>query len=118
VKSPELRYKIKGTKGNFIKYGIDPQEAKLKEGLMPSGENWGKEDKAYWGELIFSSGKYPLKSYVETVHGNYMGFYDNVYQVLTMGKEMLVKPEEARDVIRAIELAFESNLHKETIDFN
>ena len=37
-----------------------------------------------------------------------MGFYDNVYEVITKGAEQAVQPEEARNVIRIIELAFES----------
>jgi predicted dehydrogenase len=38
-----------------------------------------------------------------------MGFYDNVYDVITKGSEQAVRPEEARNVIRIIELAFESH---------
>ncbi|NTV83115.1 MAG: Gfo/Idh/MocA family oxidoreductase, partial [Bacteroidales bacterium] len=47
VKEQGPRYIIHGTKGSFIKYGIDPQEELLKEGLMPNSPEWGKEDPDY-----------------------------------------------------------------------
>lgn len=37
-----------------------------------------------------------------------MAFYKNVYEVIVNNAKSSVKPEEARDVIRVIELAFES----------
>ena len=45
---------------------------------------------------------------IETEHGNYMAFYDNVFDVLRNEANIVVKQEEARNVIRIIELAFES----------
>ena len=46
-----------------------------------------------------------------------MGFYQNVYEVLTSRAEAAVEPAEARNVIRIIELAFRSKLEKSVVPF-
>jgi scyllo-inositol 2-dehydrogenase (NADP+) len=109
VKEQGPRYIIHGSKGSFVKYGIDPQEEMLKEGQMPGSAEWGKEDADYHGILNAEMHGQQFYGTIETEPGNYMGFYDNVYNVLTKGAEQAVQPEEARNVIRIIELAFESN---------
>ena len=103
------RYSLLGNKGTFTKYGIDPQEEALKKGLMPNTENLGKEDKEDWGVMdAIIEGKH-CNCQIETLPGNYMGFYDNVYDVIINDKEMMVKVEEAWNVIKIIEMAFEDS---------
>ena len=115
VKEPGPRYIIHGTKGSFIKYGIDPQEEMLKEGLMPGSVDWGKEDPDYWGILNAELHGQQFYGTIETEPGNYTGFYDNVHDVIMNGAEQAVTPEDARNVIRIIELAFESLRSKSII---
>jgi scyllo-inositol 2-dehydrogenase (NADP+) len=110
VKEAGPRFILHGTKGSFIKYGIDPQEEALKEGLMPGSANWGKDDPDYFGILNAEMNGQQFYGNIETEPGNYMGFYDNVRDVITKGAEQAVQPEEARNVIRVIELAFESQM--------
>lgn len=117
VKDSDLRYIVNGSKGTYAKYGIDPQEAVLKEGILPGTDEWGKESPDNWGLLTLENNKLHINGTVETLDGNYMGFYDNVYDVLVNGQEMAVKPEEARDTIRVIELAFESSKANKKIEF-
>ncbi len=52
---------------------------------------------------------------VKTLPGNYSAFYDNIFEHLSTGKELAVKPEEALNVIRVIEVAKKSNEEKRTI---
>jgi predicted dehydrogenase len=108
VREPGPRYILHGTKGSFIKYGIDPQEEMLKEGRMPSSADWGKDDPDYWGILNAEMHGQQFYGNIETEPGNYMDFYDNVYGVIVNGAEKAVRTEEARNVIRIIELAFQS----------
>ena len=115
VKNHELRYLIKGTKGIFIKNGIDPQEAKLKEGKQPKGENWGKENPESWGIIEFTESG--IIESIETEAGNYMAFYQNVYDVLINNADMDIPLSDTKDVIKIIEMAFESNQKKSTILF-
>lgn len=37
----DLRFAVHGTRGSWIKHGIDPQEAATVAGLRPNGEDWG-----------------------------------------------------------------------------
>ena len=37
VRSPQPRYYILGTKGSYVKYGVDVQEAQLNTVASPSG---------------------------------------------------------------------------------
>jgi predicted dehydrogenase len=115
VKEKGPRYILHGTKGSFIKYGIDPQEEMLKEGMMPDSADWGKEDPDYWGILNADLHGQQFYGTIETEPGNYMGFYNNIHEVICKGSEQAVPPEEARNVIRIIELAFESNRTKSVV---
>ncbi len=99
------RYVLHGHKGSFIKYGIDPQEQDLKDNLQPDGLNWGVEDPKNWGELNTEINGLHYQGKVETVPGNYLAFYDNLYQAVKNGKELAVKPEEAARVVQLIENA-------------
>ena len=108
VKEPGPRYILHGTKGSFLKYGIDPQEAWLKQGLMPDAEGFGEEDEDFYGLLNAEMNGQQFIGNIKTQSGNYMGFYDNVHDVIRHNASQAVQPEEARNVIRIIELAFES----------
>lgn len=103
------RYIIHGVKGSFIKYGIDPQEAELRKGEMPGGEGWGEETADKWGLVTIDYDDLNFDGRVETEPGNYMDFYNNVYNTLVNSDEQAVKPQEAAHVIRVIEMSFESS---------
>lgn len=118
VKEATPRYMIHGRKGSFVKYGLDPQEEMLRQGLMPGGEDWGKEDPFQWGVLNTEKDGKDLHGPVETEAGNYMGFYDNVFDVLANGDRQEVLPEEARANIRIIELALQSQEKRKIIDYS
>lgn len=78
----------------------------------------GKEPRENWGILNTELKDLSFRGLVESEVGDYRGFYRNVYNAI-LGKEKLkVKPEEARNVIRIIELAMESSRQKCTLPFN
>ena len=115
VDDPGPRYVIHGVLGSFVKFGIDPQEEALQNGFMPSGEHWGAESPDKWGMITIDYQELNINGTVETEHGNYMAFYDNVYNVIAKGAGQAVKPLEARNVIKIIELAIESNKKKDKV---
>jgi len=117
VKEGGPRYILHGSKGSFIKYGIDPQEAQLKSGMMPVGESWGTEDPELYGLLHTEIGQTIFKGKITTERGNYGGFYQNVYETLISGNEMEVTPHQAVNVISVIEHAFKSHAEKSRIKF-
>jgi hypothetical protein len=52
---------------------------------------------------------------IETIPGNYLLFYDNLYDSIINGLSLAVRPEEARNVIALIEACIESNRLKKAL---
>ena len=118
VREPGPRYKLYGDKGAFLKYGMDVQEAALKEGKPPKGAaDWGMEPEDIWGKLKTEINGQHITGKVESETGDYTAFYQNVYDALTGNGELEVKPEQARNVIRVIELAMQSHKEKRTVAY-
>jgi len=109
VREPGPRYSIHGTEGSFVKYGLDPQEQTLTDGITPGGAGWGVEPKTSWGKLNSTVKGVHVEGSVETLNGNYLSFYDSVYNSVREGGSPAVKAEESRDVIKLIEACGESN---------
>lgn len=117
VREPGPHFILHGTNGSFIKYGMDPQEAALKQGLTPRSENWGIEPKEHWGKLNTDVNGLHFEGQIETHHGDYTAFYQNIYDVIVNQQELIVKPEEAYNTIRIIELALKSSKEQRTVEF-
>lgn len=50
------RFRVLGSTAGYVKYGLDPQEAALREGTRPSARvPWGVEDEALWGGSVRAS---------------------------------------------------------------
>lgn len=112
IKGPTFR--VLGRDGSFVKYGMDTQEEMLKNGLKPSGNwGWGLEPQEIWGkyDLLEEAGT------IESEPGDYRKFYQNVYNAITKKEELEVKPEQARDVIRIIELAIRSDEERRVVGY-
>lgn len=100
-----LRYNLHGTKGSFIKGGLDPQEETLRQNVLPTTQPWGKEPEDRWGKLYSEA----FSGVVESESGDYAPFYQNVYDAIVNGAELAVKPAEILRTCRVIDLAFESS---------
>jgi predicted dehydrogenase len=118
VRERSAHFILHGTEGSFVKYGFDPQEEALKRGLVPSETNWGKEHKNNWGSLLTKVSGLNLEGQIETLAGCYQAFYENVVDAISGCAEVAVKPEEARNTIRIIELAIESSQQKRAVPFS
>ena len=106
VKEKGPKFSIFGTKGSFIKYGMDVQEEALKQGIKPSISNaWGTEPESLWGKLETEDGRQSVAS----EKGDYTKVYKNLRNAIVGKEELHIKPEQARDVIKVIELAVRSN---------
>jgi scyllo-inositol 2-dehydrogenase (NADP+) len=117
VREQSPRFILHGTSGAFIKYGLDPQEEALKKGGTPSDANWGEEPREHWGTLITELDGLQLEARVETIAGSYQSYYRNIADAIGSRAPLAVKPEEARNTIRIIELALQSNEEKRTVEF-
>ena len=115
VREQGPRFILHGTDGSFLKAGIDPQEQALKDKKIPGTAGWGSEPKDAWGKLNSDLDGRHFEGPYETVPGNYLSFYTNVYDVLQTGAPLAVKSEEARNVIRLIEACQESNRKRSAV---
>lgn len=118
VKTPGPRYILHGTKGSFVKYGTDPQEAMLKAGVRPGASDWGSEPEECWGQLETEIEGMTSKRKVATIRGSYMDYYDNIRKVLRGKATLLVRPEEAMRNIEIIEAALKSNRTRRVVQLD
>ena len=117
VCEPSPRFVLYGTQGSYLKYGLDPQEDALKKGGSPSQPNWGTEPAEHWGTHTRCNGHVTREKY-PTLAGRYPEYYNNVYRAITGQEELAVKPEQAREVIRLIELAQQSSVERRMISLS
>jgi scyllo-inositol 2-dehydrogenase (NADP+) len=115
VKELGPHYCIHGSKGSFVKFGLDPQENLLKQGAIPNGANWGADDEKLNGTLNIIKEGSNCREIVKTKNGNYMGFFDNVADVILAGKPLAVKPETALQNIQIIRAALESSRQQKVL---
>jgi len=106
------RFSVYGDKAAYIKYGVDIQENILAKGIIPGTNEWDSVNENQEGRIHSPEEKIAF----ETVKSDYQEFYRNIYQVIREGAELLIKPEEACDVIRMIELAILSHEQKRVIE--
>ena len=113
--SPSPHFVVHGTKGSFVKYGMDPQEELLKAGALPEGPGWGEDPEEMWGTLALQ-GQGEKK--VRTEKGNYPGFYANVRDALLNGTAPAVTLQQAWLSMRALELAEQSSRERRTVNWS
>lgn len=114
--APGAHFLIHGTKGSFVKYGMDPQEARLRGESVPQGtdwgSDWGEEAENLWGTLSLV-GEPSVK--LKTERGDYRGFYENVRDAIEKKTPLEVTPEQALRTMRAVLLAHKSSRVKRTV---
>ncbi|MGW7405914.1 Gfo/Idh/MocA family protein [Streptomyces sp. NPDC054833] len=99
------RFRVLGSRAGYVKYGLDPQEAALREGLRP-GPQWGAEPESLWGRL--GSGESPLTGGgdpVPTLPGDYPAYYAAVAAALTGAGPNPVTALEAAAALDVLEAA-------------
>ncbi|MDV5145990.1 Gfo/Idh/MocA family oxidoreductase [Streptomyces sp. SBC-4] len=101
------RFRVLGQRAGFVKYGLDPQEAALREGLRPvPGTVWGVEPEELWGRL--GSGESPLTgggTPVPSLPGAYPAYYAAVAAALRGTGENPVTAHEAAAALDVLEAA-------------
>ncbi|MGM7681435.1 oxidoreductase [Cytobacillus sp. Hm23] len=117
VREPGPRFIIHGTNGSFVKYEMDPQEEQLKNGMMPTNMMYGIEKEDHWGTLNTDLNELHYKGKIETMKGNYMNFYNNIYDSIVNDMPLIVTGEQACNTIRIIELAMQSSEEGRSIPF-
>lgn len=107
VRRPGPHFAVHGSRGSFVKYGMDPQEAALYEGQTPD-KAIGEEPEAQWGELVTDDDRRSIQR-VPTRPGRYMTFFDELADAIEGKPSSVADPRWSRETIRIIECAFESS---------
>jgi scyllo-inositol 2-dehydrogenase (NADP+) len=117
--APGPHFLIHGTNGSFVKYGMDPQEARLRSDDYPPGTDWGSdwgvEPEAQWGTLSLVG---EPSEKVKTERGDYRGFYANVRDAIEKKAALDVTPEQALRTMRAVILAHKSSRERRTVEWS
>jgi scyllo-inositol 2-dehydrogenase (NADP+) len=109
------RFRVLGSTGGYLTYGLDPQEAALREGLRPGeGAGWGAEPPSAWGTLGTDDAAAPEPS----LPGDYPAFYAAVEAALRDGTPPPVSALEAADALDVIEAAHRSARTGRTVELH
>lgn len=109
ARSPGPRFVLHGTLGSYVKYGLDPQEQAMKDGMTLTDPHWGEESEANWGKLTTTQDGEAVERRVPTLPGDYRKYYENVRDAILGLAPLAVKPEHGWRTIRLLEMALESS---------
>jgi scyllo-inositol 2-dehydrogenase (NADP+) len=105
----EMRFHLRGTKGNYWKNGLDPQEAALNKVTQITDAKWGQEPQKEWGSLHVDVDGGIITRPVETVAGDYRKYYEGVRDAVLGKGDVPVKVVEAFRTAQLLEWAQESS---------
>ncbi|MGL5424478.1 MAG: oxidoreductase [Serratia fonticola] len=100
------RYIVHGTQGSFIKYGLDPQEDRLKAGERLPQADWGYDMRD--GVVTLSRDGMLAEQPLLTIPGNYPAYYAAIRDAISGAGTNPVPASEAIQVMEMIELGIES----------
>lgn len=117
IREPLPSYILHGKKGSFLKSRGDVQEDELKLGKKPMVTDWGIEPIHKSGVLHTEIEGSTVRENIPTLHGNYYGFFDGLYQSIRKGTPEPVTAQDGIDVMRIIAAAIESSSKKQPFKF-
>jgi predicted dehydrogenase len=109
------RFVINGTRGGYLKNGLDTQEDQLKAGLRPGQPGFGAGNEAGRLHVLLSDGE--SERTLPTADGDYAGLYRSLAASIREGAPFPVSPQDAIDVMTVIELAMHSAAEGRTLAF-
>ena len=109
------RFHLRGTSGNYWKYGVDPQEAALGKIARIEDPAWGREPAAAWGMLHVGIEGGSVSRPVEPVPGDYRLYYAGIRDALLGKAPTPVAALDAWRVARLLEWAAQSAEQREEI---
>ncbi len=103
MREPTPRYLVQGTKGTFVKYGIDVQEEHLKAGMLPGDAGFGMESADFQGRINTEIEGLGFRGSVETEPGDWGALFENIADVILREGFGVVRLEEVVGQMRVIE---------------
>jgi scyllo-inositol 2-dehydrogenase (NADP+) len=99
------RFRVLGSAGGYVTYGLDPQEDALVSGRTPiDGAPWGLAEPPRAGELVRDG----ATASVPTLPGDYPAFYAAVERAVRTGAQVPVQVSDAAYVLDVLAAARES----------
>lgn len=95
------RLRVLGTEAAYVKWGLDPQEAQLRDGLRPGDPGFGEEPESAHGTL----GTDDSSRRVPTTAGTYVTFYERLRDAIATGRPPPSPGEDGVAVLELIEAA-------------
>lgn len=102
------RFHLRGTQGNYWKWGLDLQEEALNKVVRITASKWGEEPPAHWGALNVDVDGSMVARPVRPVPGDYRLYYAGVRDALLGKAAAPVQPMAAWRVARLLEWAVAS----------
>jgi len=102
---PNKRFSVKGDQGSYEKQGLDPQEDRLKAGVLPTEPCWADESVEQYGRLYSADSV----EAVATQRGGYQHYFLTMADAIRSNSDAPVNAEDALWSIKLIELAMESS---------
>lgn len=112
VVTPRPRFSLHGSKGSFVKHGLDPQEAMLRAGATANDAGFGEEAPEAFGTLTLADGQPEL---VPSIRGEWRRYYDGVADAILDGAPPPVDPADALTGLNLIALARRSAAEGRTL---
>jgi predicted dehydrogenase len=110
------RFHLRGTKGNYWKWGVDPQESALGKITRIESPEWGKEPPDHWGTLCVDTDGSMVTQPIEPVPGDYRLFYAGVRDALLGKASPPVAAVDAWRTARVLEWALQSSKEHRNIE--
>jgi predicted dehydrogenase len=110
---PAARFTVHGTRGTYIKEGLDPQEEALKRGDRPMGGGWGHDPLA--ARVTTWEGERRNDRLLPCCNGDYPAYYAAVRDAILGIHANPVPAEEAVDVMSLLEWAVLSEQEGRTL---
>jgi len=95
------RLTVLGSKGAYVKHGIDPQEEALLAGGTPGSRGWGEEPESSWGKVGAGDDVRLQRS----EPGNYLKFYEGVVHAIRDGVAPPVTTEQGIAMMELLDAA-------------
>lgn len=106
VKIDYPKFIVHGTRGSYIKYGIDQQETSLKANIMPGEPGFAADDSIGLLEYVNAEGV-TVKEEINAQTGDYGRVYDALFDTLSHGTPNYVKESDVLTNLEILERAFE-----------
>ena len=107
VPAGSLRFAVHGTRGSFVKHGLDPQEAALRDGARPDAPDWGRDPQPGAFTPAGADGIGEPRP-VDGPRGDYLACYRAMRDAILGRGPPPVEPAQALAVMRVLEAGRES----------